>query len=54
MNGYPDVNLQDMFASADGSQPAAMLAAISLGDSFGRIYDNPYSAPEIRGVQLGL
>jgi hypothetical protein len=52
VNGYPDVNLQDMFASADGSQPAAMLAAISLGDSFGRIYDNPYSAPEIRGVHL--
>lgn len=52
VNGYPDVNLQDMFASADGSQPAAMLAAISLGDRFGRIYDNPYSAPEIRGVHL--
>jgi hypothetical protein len=52
VNGYPDVSLQDMFASADGSQPAAMLAALSLGDRFGRIYDNPYSAPEIRSVQL--
>jgi hypothetical protein len=29
-----------------------MLAALSLGDRFGRIYDNPYNAPDIRGVQL--
>jgi hypothetical protein len=52
VNGYPDVGLQDMFATGDGKQPAAMLAALSLGDRFGRIYDNPYSAPDIRGVQL--
>lgn len=52
VDGYPDVSLQDMFASADGSQPAAMLAAMSLGDRFGRIYDNPYSAPNVRSIQL--
>lgn len=52
VNGYPDVNLTDMFAATEGSQPAAMLAAMSLGERFGRIYDNPYSAPDIRGVQL--
>ena len=49
---YPDVSLQDMFAAVDGSQPPAMLAATSLGERFTRIYDNPYSTPEIRGVNL--
>jgi len=49
---YPDVALQDMFAAVDGAQPPAMLAATSLGERFTRIYDNPYSTPEIRGVNL--
>jgi hypothetical protein len=52
VKGYPEVLIQNMFAPNDGSQPAAMLAALSLGDRFGRIYDNPYNAPDIRGVQL--
>jgi hypothetical protein len=52
VNGYPDVNLRNMFAPADSGQPAAILAALSLGDRFGRIYDNPYSAPAIGGVRL--
>jgi SpoIVB peptidase S55 len=50
--GYPDVTMQNMFAAADGGQPGAMLAAISLGDRFSRIFDNPYSVPAIGGVQL--
>ena len=52
VDGYPDVSLQDMFAAVDGSQPGAMLAATSLGERFSRIYDNPYSMPDVRGVQL--
>src|SRR5208282_3803800 len=52
VDGYPDVTMQDMFAAADGGQPGAMLAAISLGDRFSRIFDNPYSVPAIHGVQL--
>jgi hypothetical protein len=52
VDGYPDVALHDMFASVDGNQPGAMLAAISLGDRFARIYDNPYSMPGIHGVNL--
>jgi hypothetical protein len=46
------VKLQDMFASADGLQPAAVLAAVSIGGSFGRIYDNPFSTPDITGLNL--
>jgi hypothetical protein len=52
VEGFPQVKLQDMFSSADGMQPAAMLAAASIGGSFGRIYDNPYSTPDITGLQL--
>ncbi len=52
VDGYPDVALQDMFASIDGGQPGAMLAATSLGERFSRIYENPYSMPAVRGVQL--
>jgi SpoIVB peptidase S55 len=52
VTGYPDVTMQNMFAAADGGQPGAMLAAISLGDRFSRIFDNPYSVPAIGGVHL--
>jgi hypothetical protein len=52
VQGYPAVQLQNMFAPSDGGQPAAALAAASLGDRFGRIYDNPYDIPAIQGVNL--
>jgi hypothetical protein len=52
MDGYTDVTVQNMFAPVDGGQPAAILAALSLGDDFTRIYDNPYNTPGVRGVQL--
>jgi hypothetical protein len=53
VGGFPEVKLEDMFsASADGMQPAAMMAASAIGGSFGRIYDNPYSTPDIKGLQL--
>jgi hypothetical protein len=52
VNGYPKVVMQDMLAAVDGGQPGAMLAAVSLGERFSRIYDNPYSVPAVRSVQL--
>lgn len=52
VSGYPDVTVQNMFAPSDGGQPAAVMAALSLGERFSGIYDNPYNAPGIRGVQL--
>src|SRR5258706_2157802 len=52
VKGYPDVALKNMFAPMDSGQPAAALAAASSGDRFGRIYDNPYDAPDIQGVKL--
>jgi hypothetical protein len=52
VDGYPDVSMHDLFTSIDGGQPSAMLAATSLGERFGRIYDNPYTVPAIGGVHL--
>jgi len=52
VEGYPDVALQNLFASTDAGAPGAMLAAVSLGDRFARIYFNPYTVPAIQGVNL--
>jgi len=52
VKGFPDVTMKNMFAPGESAQPAAMQAAMSLGERFGRIYDNPYNAPAIAGVNL--
>ncbi len=52
VKGYPDVTTRNMFAPLDGGQPAAALAAASIGERFGRIYSNPYDAPDVQGVKL--
>jgi len=52
VKGYPDVTMHNMFAPQDSGQPAAALAAGSIGERFGRIYSNPYDAPEVQGVKL--
>src|SRR5437764_9215782 len=36
--GYPDVNLQNMYAPLDSNAPTAFAVAVSLGDRFGRIF----------------
>jgi SpoIVB peptidase S55 len=52
VKGFPEVALKNMFAPAENGQPAAMAAALSLGERFGRIYDNPYNAPAMQSVKL--
>ncbi|HEY6373046.1 MAG TPA: SpoIVB peptidase S55 [Candidatus Sulfotelmatobacter sp.] len=52
VKGFPEVALKNMFVPAENGQPAAMAAALSLGERFGRIYDNPYDAPAVKGVKL--
>jgi hypothetical protein len=52
VKGYPDVTMRNMFAPLDNGQPAAALAAANIGDRFGRIYSNPYDAPDVEGVKL--
>ncbi len=52
VKGFPEVQLKNMFSPAENAQPAAMAAALSLGERFGRIYDNPYNAPAVNSVKL--
>lgn len=52
VKGFPEVGLRNMFVPGDNGQPAAMAAAVSLGDRFERIYNNPYSAPAVNSVKL--
>lgn len=54
VKGFPEVQLKNMFSPADNAQPAAMQAALSLGERFGRIYDNPYNAPAVKSVNLNF
>lgn len=52
VKGFPDVAIRNMFAPSESAQPAAMQAAASLGERFSRIYDNPYNAAAVSGVNL--
>src|SRR6476646_7580076 len=51
VNGFSDVRLTNMFSPVDATTPAYAVA-MSLGDHFGRIYDNPFEAPTVSGVNL--
>jgi hypothetical protein len=51
VNGFSDVRLTNMFSPVDAT-PTAYAVAMSLGDHFGRIYDNPFEAPNVGGVTL--
>jgi hypothetical protein len=52
VKGFPTVGLRNMFTPAENGQPAAMAVALSLGERFGRIYDNAYNAPAVNSVTL--
>src|SRR3984957_4920085 len=52
VKGFPEVGLRNMFVPAENGQPAAMSAAQSLGERFGRIYVNPYNAPAVKSLKL--
>ncbi|MFZ0799333.1 MAG: SpoIVB peptidase S55 domain-containing protein [Terriglobales bacterium] len=54
VKGYPDVTLRNMFAPQDNGQPAAALAAATIGDRFGRIYTNSFDTPDVEGVKLAF
>jgi hypothetical protein len=54
VSGFPDVSLQNMFAPLDGGMPTAYAVALSLGDRFSRVFDNPTSTPDIKSVDLDV
>jgi hypothetical protein len=43
-----------MYAPLDGGTPTAYGIALSLGDHFSRIFENPYQTPKIEGVELSF
>jgi hypothetical protein len=52
--GYPNLSVKNMFAPADGSTPTAYEIALSIGEHFSRIFENPYETPKIEGVELNF
>ncbi len=52
--GYPNLNVTNMYAPADGSTPTAYEIALSIGEHFSRIFENPYETPKIEGVELNF
>jgi SpoIVB peptidase S55 len=52
VDGFPQVNLQNMFSQNDSGIPTAFAVALGLGERFSRIYDNPYAKPKIQSVNL--
>src|SRR5258708_18044686 len=51
IKGHANMAMENVFSTRE-STPAPFSAAISLGDHFGRIYDNPLEAAKISGVSL--
>jgi hypothetical protein len=51
VKGYPEVGLENVFSTGENA-PAPFLLALSLGDHFSRIFDNPLEAAKISGVSL--
>jgi len=52
--GYPKLSVRNMYAPADGSSPTAYGIALSIGEHFSRIFENPYETPKIEGVELNF
>jgi hypothetical protein len=52
--GYPKLTVKNMYAPLDGSTPTAYGIALSIGESFSRIFENPYETPKIEGVELSF
>lgn len=50
--GYPELDVRNMYAPADGDTPTAYEIALSIGQCFSRIFENPYQTPDIKGVNL--
>ena len=52
--GYPKLSVKNMYAPADGTSPTAYGIALSIGEHFSRIFENPYERPNIEGVELNF
>ena len=51
---WPKLRVQNMYAPLDGTTPTAYGIALSIGEHFSRIFENPYATPKIEGVELNF
>jgi hypothetical protein len=54
VQGYSPVDLENMYAPMDPRIPAGLQLALSVGERFSRIFDNPYTTPDVEGVNLNF
>jgi hypothetical protein len=52
--GFAKLEINNMYAPGDGQNPTASAIAMSLGDRFTRIFENPYARPDITGVVFDI
>jgi hypothetical protein len=52
--GFAKLEINNMYAPADGQNPTASTIAMSLGERFTRIFENPYARPDITGVVFDI
>src|SRR6266568_3453182 len=52
--GFPKLEINNMYAPGDGQNPTASSIAMSLGERFTRIFENPYARPDITGVVFDI
>jgi hypothetical protein len=52
--GFSKLEINNMYAPGDGQNPTASAIAMSLGERFTRIFENPYARPDITGVVFDI
>ncbi len=52
--GFTKVEINNMYAPGDGQNPTAAAIAMSLGERFTRIFENPVARPDITGVVFDI
>jgi hypothetical protein len=52
--GFNKLEINNMYAPGDGQNPTAAAIAMSLGERFTRIFENPSARPDITGVVFDI
>jgi hypothetical protein len=52
--GFAKLEINNMYAPGDGQNPTAAAIAMSLGERFTRIFENPYARPDITSVVFDI
>jgi hypothetical protein len=52
--GYPKLSVQNMYAPLDGATPTAYGIALSIGERFSRIFENPYETPNLETARTDV